>query len=785
MIGNSYDNKIEEQKDDYHDFIQRFLFLLGKIKEKNKSIHTAVASFHILSFLIKYNANFNKDEVYKAVIQDFNNVKEARLELQDKAKKVLNGYIESGVETVSIYGGCAEVKLGANKNKFKVSEFLNSNFCQDNGISGFSTLHSNGKNGMHGFVSEEGIRHYVVTDGAYEMTLNWCDEDGKKCTIIINIDANGIELIERNRVTDDQLKANKDVKIGNLFLYQIKFRNKEKGNHKSSEIVIENSNRNINIQTTQEIERGSKESQIGSTKMQDQIAQVVDDSLNERINKLEKENTRLTGNNQTILEQLQQKMREVEELNGKVREKDEVLAEVKQKLKQLSDSVESEFERRKVEKEKLEEKLRKAQKEIQKLSKEKAELVQEKQGLEEYAKVLVVKIQKLVDQIGRSDLKLDESINENKRLEQELNDTKKELGDKYSEIQRLESQSHELESKKVTALMTCLAAKEKKIAELEAQLQKERSEASDLGLKSSDLEEEKRRLQEKLNEKTQEVIKLTVDLEELSKQSEEKEAEYFDRTQELEKSFSRERKESGELKNNISALEEESQSYSEEYDKLLSKRSILEKEISCLKDQTLLSEKHVFFLQQKFILLLKDIVGLRCSYKVNTGEITIKQLAFEELVNRLREMQQDLEVGDEEVENILEEVKKSEQAESELNHSLDINNGNSSQLEGVGENELGNGQFQRPKSLYASTPKEIRKFSKKSFDISISPITEFNEMNTIEQKLQSEQKFPKKKKKSSKNKENSGQGSPNTSISSTNLSPLEDTTNIAMSLWMQ
>ncbi|BET34846.1 MULTISPECIES: hypothetical protein [Wolbachia] len=102
MIGNSYDNKIEEQKDDYHDFIHRFLFLLGKIKEKNKSIHTAVASFRILSFLIKYNANFNEDEVYKAVIQDFNNVKEARLELQDKAKKVLNGYIESGVETIRV-----------------------------------------------------------------------------------------------------------------------------------------------------------------------------------------------------------------------------------------------------------------------------------------------------------------------------------------------------------------------------------------------------------------------------------------------------------------------------------------------------------------------------------------------------------------------------------------------------------------------------------------------------------------------------------------------------------
>ncbi|WP_341810877.1 MULTISPECIES: hypothetical protein [unclassified Wolbachia] len=674
MIGNSYNNKIEEQKDDYHDFIQRFLFLLGKIKEKNKSIHTAVASFHILSFLIKYNANFNEDEVYKAVIQDFNNVKEARLELQDKAKKVLNGYIESGVETVSIYGSCAEVKLGANKNKFKVSEFLNSNFCQDNGISGFSTLHSNGKNGMHGFVSEEGIRHYVVTDGAYEMTLNWCDEDGKKCTIIINIDANGIELIERNRVTDDQLKANKDVKIGNLFLYQIKFRNKEKGNHKSSEIVIENSNRNINIQTTQEIELGSKEAQIGSTKMQDKIAQVVDDSLNERINKLEKENTRLTGNNQTILEQLQQKMREVEELNGKVREKDEVLAEVTQKLKQLSDSVESEFERRKVEKEKLEEKLRKAQKEIQKLSKEKAELVQEKQGLEEYAKILVVKIQKLVNQIGRSELKLDESINENKRLEQELNDTKKDLGDKYSEIQRLESQSHELESKKVTELMTCLEKKEKKIAELEAQLQKESSETYDLILKSSDLEEEKRRLQEKLNEKTQEVIKLTVDLEELSKQSEEKETKYFSRIKELEKILNKERKNSEELENYSINLEEESQIQHEKYKELLFEKHSIKEEISDLNDQSSLVHQNRVSLAQD---LAKNMIYL---FKENVREgdkVIISQETVLEILNRLEELIKNVGVSDQEIKGVIEEI--SVQTNDSLAPS-DISNGDLSAL---------------------------------------------------------------------------------------------------------
>lgn len=756
MIGNSYDNKIKEQKDDYHDFIQRFLFLLDKIKEKNKSIHTAVTSFRILSFLIKYNANFNEDEVYKAVIQDFNNVKEARLELQDKAKKVLNGYIESGVETVSIYGSCAEVKLGANKNKFKVSEFLNSNFCQDNGILGFSTLHSNGKNGMHGFVSEEGIRHYVVTDGAYEMTLNWCDEDGKKCTIIINIDANGIELIERNSVTDDQLKANKDVKIGNLFLYQIKFRNKEKGNHKSSKIVIENGNRNINIQTTQEIERGSKEAQIGSTKMQDKSAQVVDESLNERVNKLEKENTRLTEDKEAILEQCQQKVRELEGLNEKVREKDEALAEVTQRLKQLSDSVESEFEKGR---EELESKLIEAEKKIQKLSKEKAELVQEKQDLEECAEGLDVKVQRLKDQIRQLEYELAESVNQNKSLEQELNDTKKELDDKYSQIQRLENQSYKLESKKVTELMTCLAAKEKKIAELEAQLKKERSEASDLGLKSWGLEAEKRRLQEKLNEKTQEVMKLTVNLEELNKQLEEKEAGYFNRIKELERNLDQGRKEFEKLRSDL----EEDQYYSEEHKQLLSEKITLKREISRLDDQSSLAHQNRVSLAQD---LAKNMIYL---FKENVREgdnVIISQKTVLDILNRLEELIKNFGVSDQEIKGVIEEISV------QINDSLapsDISNG---QLERLGENELGNDQFQRPKSFYASTPKE----TEKSFETfpDISPITKFNKMNTIEQK------FPKKKKKSSKNKENSGQGSPDTSISSTNLSPLENATNVAM-----
>ncbi|WP_225247197.1 coiled-coil domain-containing protein [Wolbachia pipientis] len=525
---------------------------------------------------------------------------------------------------------------------------------------------------MHGFVSEEGIRHYVVTDGAYEMTLNWCDEDGKKCTIIINIDANGIELIERNRVTDDQLKANKDVKIGNLFLYQIKFRNKEKGNHKSSEIVIENGNRNINIKTTQEIERGSKEAQIGSTKMQDKSAQVVDESLNERINKLEKENTRLTEDKETMSEQLQQKVREIEELNGKVRQLNEVLAEITQKFGQLSDSVESEFEEKRIEKEKLDKKLREMQEKIQQLSKE-------KQNLEEYAEGRDVRVKRLKDQIRKSEYGLAESINENKRLEQELNDTKKDLGDKYSEIQRLANQSHELESKKVTELMTCLAAKEKKIAELEAQLQKERSKASDLGLKSWDLEEEKRRLEEKLNEKTQEAIKLTVDLEKLSTQSEEKETKYFSRIKELEKILNKERKNSEELENYSINLEEESQIQHEKYKELLFEKHSIKEEISDLNDQSSLVHQNRVSLAQDFA---KNIIYL---FKENVKEgdnVIISQESVLEILNRLEELIKNVGVSDQEIKGVIEEI--SVQTNDSLAPS-DISNGD---LSGLPNKEL-------------------------------------------------------------------------------------------------
>ncbi|AAW70784.1 hypothetical protein EJB10_03145 [Wolbachia endosymbiont of Brugia malayi] len=218
---------------------QEFFPLFDKIKKEGDPIYNARVGFNIVKSLIERGTGWNKDEIYEVLQKELNKMERAQQELEKEAERVLSRYIidddvKGAVKGVSIYGNHASIKLEDNKKEFKISEFLNSDFCQKNGISGFSTLHRDEKSGMHGFVAEEGegkdkrkVRHYVVTDGSYEMTLNWYDKEGKKCTIRININANSIKLIGGN-ITEEQLKdlskANWDVKIGGLFLHEIEFR---------------------------------------------------------------------------------------------------------------------------------------------------------------------------------------------------------------------------------------------------------------------------------------------------------------------------------------------------------------------------------------------------------------------------------------------------------------------------------------------------------------------------------------------------------------------------------
>ncbi|WP_375316732.1 hypothetical protein [Wolbachia endosymbiont (group A) of Colletes cunicularius] len=272
-----------QQKHIYNERVQEFFPLFDEIKKEDDLIYNVRVDFNTVKFLTEHadwnwDEDENKNKACGVILQKCN--KTARQELEDKAKEELNKYITNANninddvkdKKVSIYGNHASITLEDNKKEFKISEFLNSDFCQKNGISGFSTLHSDGKSGMHGFVAEEGgkkIRHYVVTDGSYEMTLNWY-VNGGKCTIKINIDKDGVDLIEPNGVTEQlkkQLEVNKDVKIGGLFLHEIKFREKGKVNevqhdgkdnqvlNKSSEIAIKSNSRDIEQEVKKPVQK--------------------------------------------------------------------------------------------------------------------------------------------------------------------------------------------------------------------------------------------------------------------------------------------------------------------------------------------------------------------------------------------------------------------------------------------------------------------------------------------------------------------------------------------------
>lgn len=297
----------------YHEFIREFLTLFDEIKKEDDPIYNSRIGFNAVKFLIKHpiwnlDKDEDKNEACEVILQEHNKMQEDRQGLQRKAKEILSEYIYGNVndviKEVSIYGDHASITLGDDKKEFKISEFLNSDFCQKKGISGFSTLHSDGKSGMHGFVAEEGrkkIRHYVVTNGSYEMTLNWNDKNGKKCTIKIKIDEDGVDLTERNGVTEEQLKANTDVKIGGLFLYQIQFRKKgqEQENQQSSEIFIESDiSKGIGVQATQDQEVESKHATTSTTNSNNASAKKIPPSLPPRTSSLP--NNQQKGEHQPI-----------------------------------------------------------------------------------------------------------------------------------------------------------------------------------------------------------------------------------------------------------------------------------------------------------------------------------------------------------------------------------------------------------------------------------------------------------------------------------------------------
>ncbi|WGJ62039.1 hypothetical protein [Wolbachia endosymbiont of Frankliniella intonsa] len=123
--------------------------------------------------------------------------------------------IKEGKREESIVYPTVRVVLHANKEGVDIAKLLGGSICKEYGVRTITFCHPNQekKRGASCYSDNE-ERVYEIMSGLYEMTLKWY-VDGRECKVKVNIDGkNGVTLLEGNGVTAEQLRANKEVKIG-------------------------------------------------------------------------------------------------------------------------------------------------------------------------------------------------------------------------------------------------------------------------------------------------------------------------------------------------------------------------------------------------------------------------------------------------------------------------------------------------------------------------------------------------------------------------------------------
>lgn len=127
--------------------------------------------------------------------------------------------IKEGKREGNIVYPTVRVVLHANKEGVDIAKLLGGSICKEYGVRTITFCHPNQekKRGACCYInndSDNEERVYEIISGLYEMTLKWC-ANGRECKIKVNIDdKNGVTLLEGNGVTAEQLRANKEVKIG-------------------------------------------------------------------------------------------------------------------------------------------------------------------------------------------------------------------------------------------------------------------------------------------------------------------------------------------------------------------------------------------------------------------------------------------------------------------------------------------------------------------------------------------------------------------------------------------
>ncbi|WP_250296862.1 hypothetical protein [Wolbachia endosymbiont of Oedothorax gibbosus] len=142
--------------------------------------------------------------------------------LEEEAKTKFSKYIENdtidGVSIGKYKDGdlCAIIKLQDNNNEnasIKISEFLNSEFCTENNIAGFSILNGSQKEVIKGHIGDKRVRYYDLgTTAQYVIKFHWYVGE-RECSITLGANNDGSIKIVGDKPADEDLEKNKDVRI--------------------------------------------------------------------------------------------------------------------------------------------------------------------------------------------------------------------------------------------------------------------------------------------------------------------------------------------------------------------------------------------------------------------------------------------------------------------------------------------------------------------------------------------------------------------------------------------
>lgn len=187
----SFNNEEEWNKFSSTRFYGTHLYETGKVHDMNYYPSTAITGFI-------------SKEIEKAISKETKN---------DDVKFLC---LEENIDEDAVPFPTIKIECPKTKKEINLKDLLDNDICKKRDVRAITLCNSDKDKtrGIRLFVCEDGTRIYEVANGSYEMALRWHVE-GKECKVKVLIHGDKpVELIESNGVTDEQLRAHKEVELG-------------------------------------------------------------------------------------------------------------------------------------------------------------------------------------------------------------------------------------------------------------------------------------------------------------------------------------------------------------------------------------------------------------------------------------------------------------------------------------------------------------------------------------------------------------------------------------------